>query len=294
MSGPQGAVLADGDLVLEPTSGQGTTRGEFVGFAVLRSGDRVGTLALRHEERGVLSVRWNLAATDLATAVRALGLGVAHAFTTLGAQRLEARIPIDRDDDIRVASICGLRREGIVRSPGDDVDRVLLGRLASDPPLTSPDGFIAILNAGLPTKRVIGQGIWRDSHGRVLLCELTYKKEWDLPGGVVEVGEAPAAGLVREIEEELGITAEVHGLLTVNWLPAWRGWDDACVFVFDLGVAPDDLADRMILQRSEIRAVHWCDPEALHERATAVTIELLDALAAAPLPPYREAPSSPS
>ena len=32
----------------------------------------------------------------------------------------------------------------------------------------------------------------RDTEGRVLLCNLTYKQDWDLPGGVVEVNEAPA------------------------------------------------------------------------------------------------------
>lgn len=286
---PQPA-LTDGDLSLEPTSGQGSAVGEFIGFSVQLDGDRVGTLAFRHEDRGVLSVRWNVGADALGLAVRVLRLAVAHAFTTLGAHRLEARIPVDRTDDIRAASICGLRREGIMRTAGDATDRVLVARLVDDASLSSRDGFIAILNAGLPTKRIIGQGVWRDSNGRVLLCELTYKQEWDLPGGVIEVGEAPAVGLVRELQEELGVTVDIQGLLTVNWLPAWRGWDDACVFVFDLGVADDDIIARMTLQETEIKDVHWCDVPTLHQRATAATIELLDALAAAPLPPYREAP----
>ena len=288
--------LQDGDLTLVPTSGgPGAGSGLFTGFAVHQSGDRIGTVALRDEgETDVLSIRWNLARADLGTAVRAVGLVVAHAFGALGVQRLEARIPVDRDDQIRVGSICGLRREGIVRTAGNSPDHVLLGRLVTDPPLTTPDGFIAILNAGLPTKRVIGQGIWRDRDGRVLLCELTYKAEWDLPGGVVEVGEAPAVGLAREIGEELGVAVDVGRLITVNWLPAWRGWDDACVFVFELGVAADDLADQLVLQRSEIRAVHWCDAATVRERATAATIELLDAIADAPVPAYREAPLSPA
>ncbi len=128
-------------------------------------------------------------------------------------------------------------------------------------PPFSRDGFIAILNAGLPTKRVISQGLLRDEHGRVLLCELTYKQEWDLPGGVIEVGEAPALGLVRELQEELGITVEVQGLITVNWLPAWRGWDDACIFLFDLGVVDSSITEGMELQATEIKSVQWCDPE---------------------------------
>ena len=64
---------------------------------------------------------------------------------------------------------------------------------------------IAILNARLPKKRNIAQGMLRNAAGEVLLCELSYKLEWDLPGGVVDPGEPPAVTVVREIHEELGI-----------------------------------------------------------------------------------------
>jgi 8-oxo-dGTP diphosphatase len=46
--------------------------------------------------------------------------------------------------------------------------------------------------------------------GRVLLCHRSasrtwYPDVWDLPGGHIEEGETPAAALVRELHEELGI-----------------------------------------------------------------------------------------
>jgi hypothetical protein len=206
-------TLTDDELVLERTSGSE----EFLGWAVVVDGARVGTIALREEGKHTVSVRWNTGRADGAMwlAARALRLVVDHAFDELGCTRVEARVPVDRMDDIRAASISGLRREGIVRGAGDDPDRALLARLVDDPPADSRDGFIALLNAGLPTKRIIAQGRLRDETGRVLLCQLTYKREWDLPGGVVEVGEAPAAGLAREIREELGVEVEVGELLTV-------------------------------------------------------------------------------
>ncbi|WP_083788970.1 NUDIX hydrolase [Aeromicrobium marinum] len=185
-----------------------------------------------------------------------------------------------------------MRREGVLRG-GSDADRVLVARLADDPPLDSRDAFIAILNAGLPTKRVISQGLVRDPAGRVLMCELTYKTEWDLPGGVIEVGESPAVGLVRELSEELGVTVEVRGLLTVTWLPAWRGWDDACMFLFDLGVAEPEIVDTFDLQANEIAAVHWCTPDDLSARATAASQEMLRHVREGTVTAYRDAPLAP-
>lgn len=280
-------TLSDDDLTLEPTSGSQ----EFIGFSIMLAGDRVGTVALRREDGHTGSIRWNTG-DNLSIAIRALRLAADHAFDELGMTRVEARVPVDRANDIRAASIAGLRREGILRAAADDPDRVLLARLADDPPALSRDGFIAILNAGLPTKRVISQGLLRDEQGRVLLCELTYKQEWDLPGGVVEVGEAPALGLVRELQEELGITVEVLSLITVNWLPAWRGWDDACVFLFDLGVVDSSIADAMDLQATEIKSVQWCDAETVRGRATDAAIELLEAVEVGDLATYREAPKA--
>lgn len=281
-------TLRDDDLSLVPTTGSD----EFTGFAIVLADERVGTVALRSEGRGIASIRWNSSLDQPFVVGRALRLATEHAFTELGVGRIEVRLPLDAAPQIRAASLSGLRREGVIRLPGDAPDEVLMARLADDPPAASKEGFTAILNAGLPTKRVISQGLLRDEQGRVLLCELTYKREWDLPGGVVEVGEPPALGLVRELEEELGITAEVRGLLTVNWLPAWRGWDDACIFLFDLGVVDGSITEGMTLQASEIKSVTWCDPATVRDRATAAAIELLEAVDSGSLPTYREAPKA--
>ena len=288
------AALTSGDLTLEPTSGDDA----FDGWAVLVDGNRCGTVALRRESRSTASLRWKVADAegnpDMGMAIRILQLTLAHAFDDLGFRRVEARIPVDNLTDVRAASICGLRREGILRGAPGETDRALLARLVDDPPANSREGFIALLNAGLPTKRIIAQGLLRDPDDRVLLCRLTYKPEWDLPGGVVEVGESPADGLVRELQEELGITVSVKGLITVNWLPAWRGWDDACVMLFDLGVADASVVDTMQLQPTEIAGVEWCDDEAVTTHATAAARELLDAVQAGGIAPYRESGPGPA
>ena len=202
----------------------------------------------------------------------------------LGLVRLAAYVAPDDVRSLRLAARTGVRREGVLRRRGhvggERRDHALLARLDDDPPPQTRDGFIGLLNAALPTKRVIAQGLLRNSRGQVLLCELTYKREWDLPGGVVEPGESPAQGVVREVREELGLDVAVHRLVTVNWLPPWRGWDDACAFVFDLGVVADGTA--MLLQPTEIVAAHWCEPADVAEHATAATAGLLDYLGRTP------------
>ena len=280
--------MIDNDLRLVLTSDSE----DFTEFGIELSDAHVGTVALHHKSEGLASLHWNVSSETRrqGVALRALRLTVDHAFSDLGLERIEARIDVTDTANIRNASIAGLRREGIVRGFGDEPDRVLLARLAGDPHPFSREGFIGILNAGLPKKRVISQGLLRDEQGRVLLCQLTYKQEWDLPGGVIEVGEAPAGGLVRELQEELGITVDVKGLITVNWLPAWREWDDACIFLFDLGIADSSIVDTMTLQPTEIQAVQWCDEQAVKENATSAAIELLTAVGGGDITPYREAP----
>ena len=70
-------------------------------------------------------------------------------------------------------------------------DRVVYARLVDDTPLEDPAGFRTLLNSFLPRKRAISQLLVRDPDGRVLLCRLTYKRDHDLPGGVVEVRPLP-------------------------------------------------------------------------------------------------------
>ena len=210
-------------------------------------------------------------------ATRAARLLGDYAFAELGMTRVEAKVEPGNIRSVRVATRAGMRREGVRRvDPGsgdrpETTEYVYLARLASDPPLDRPESFRAMLNSFLPRKRAIAQMLVRDDAGRVLLCQLTYKADWDLPGGVVEVGESPQEAVTREVEEELGLTIEAGPLLLTDWLPPWSGWDDALCLVFDGGVLDPSVLDAAVLQPREIASVRFCTLDEVREHCADFT-----------------------
>jgi 8-oxo-dGTP pyrophosphatase MutT (NUDIX family) len=105
--------------------------------------------------------------------------------------------------------------------------------------------------ARLPKKRVAAGMLIRDPQGRVLFVEPVYKPTLDIPGGLSDGNESPAATCLREVTEELGVHRPVGRLLTVDWVPAHGVWSDGLMFVFDGG----------ILTAVEVDAVRATDPE---------------------------------
>ena len=173
-----------------------------------------------------------------------------------GSTRVEAHVDPDDETAQRVATFAGLMREGVARGVADESDRIVYARLADDTPLEDPKGFRSLLNSFLPRKRAISQMLIRSTDDRVLLCQLTYKRDFDLPGGVVEVSESPQLAVAREVEEELGLKVEAGRLLLTDWLPPWGGWDDAVCLVFDGGVH-DPVGPRRRSCGRSARSARW-------------------------------------
>ena len=117
---------------------------------------------------------------------------------------------VDPDDIAaqRVATWSGLRREGVMRGvtvEGTTVDRIVYARLADDRRPTSRRVSGRCSTPSCPASGRSASCWSATEDGRVLLCQLTYKQDWDLPGGVVEVGESPQLAVAREVEEELAL-----------------------------------------------------------------------------------------
>jgi RimJ/RimL family protein N-acetyltransferase len=247
-------------------------------------GRAAGTVDVRVQDPRVGVLSWAVFAPyrGQGLAWRAVRLLVEWAFDALDLERVEAHVNPDNRASVRTALRAGLRREGRLRGnatlAGLRQDTVVLGRRRDDAHPDSREGFTAMLDSTLPTKRAIAQGVLRSGEGRLLLCELVYKHEWDLPGGVVDRHESPAACVVREVREELDLTVTAGPLLAVNWLPSLHGWGDATVFVFDLGTVETDVIRRTHLQQREIRDVHWTGPDDWPGRVAPYNERLLTAL----------------
>jgi ADP-ribose pyrophosphatase YjhB (NUDIX family)/GNAT superfamily N-acetyltransferase len=59
----------------------------------------------------------------------------------------------------------------------------------------------------------------RNDRGEVLLGRRADTGEWAVVSGILEPGEQPAAGLVREVEEETGVVVRIEALVAVETMP---------------------------------------------------------------------------
>ena len=193
----------------------------------------------------------------------ALGSYAADALPAGRFHRLEVRVAA-ADHRLRRAVLrAGFRLEGVRRrvlheADGSYGDEAIFARLADDV-VGGPTGFSGVMNSALPRKRLIAHVLIRDDRGRVLLCETQFKPDWELPGGIIEPGETPRLGAVREVREELGIDLAVGRLLVVDWMPPYLGWDDAIEMIFDGGLVEETELATWSLQPTEIRRVALVD-----------------------------------
>ncbi len=258
--------LSDDELTLRPSQ----PNGQVVTFDVVRTdvepSGPLGTVEVRQTTPGVGLVTWALDGGP-GVAERAMRLAAEYAFGELGLERLQVEVDPSLHASARVAVRSGFRREGVLRGAalveGERRDIAVYGMRVDDPRPDTVTGWTALMDSTLPKKRVIAHVVVRDTGGRVLLCQVSYKKDLELPGGVVEPDEDPATGASREMEEELGTALPLLGVLAIDWLPRWEGWGDAVEILYDGGVHDPSLIDRLQPDGFEIRGISWHAPDKL-------------------------------
>ncbi len=201
-------------------------------------------------------------------AQRAVRLVAEYAFGELALERLQVEVDPELHASARVAIRSGFRREGVLRGAvlvdGERRDVAVYGMRKDDPRPNTLTGWTALMDSALPKKRVIAHVVVRDTSDRVLLCQVSYKKDLELPGGVVEPDEDPATGASREMHEELGVALPLVGVLAIDWLPRWEGWGDAVEILYDGGVHDPSLVDTLQPDGFEINGVAWHAIDALN------------------------------
>ncbi|GAA1141213.1 hypothetical protein GCM10009630_44840 [Kribbella jejuensis] len=278
--------LSDGELTLRPSEPNGqitkfTVEHHFPGH----TGDTMGTVEVHRTTPGVALVVWSLEGGP-GVAEQALRLVAEYAFGELGLERLQVEVDPALHTSARVAIRSGFRREGVLRGAalvdGERRDIAIYGMRAGDPRPDTVTGWTALMDSALPKKRVIAHVVVRDTAGRVLLCQVSYKKDLELPGGVVEPDEDPATGASREMEEELGTALPLLGILAIDWLPRWEGWGDAVEILYDGGVHDPSLIDRLHPDGFEIKGIAWRAPDELAGLVSPLNARRLPLLLASP------------
>jgi 8-oxo-dGTP pyrophosphatase MutT (NUDIX family) len=131
--------------------------------------------------------------------------------------------------------------------------------------------------ATLPRKRMGAAALLTDDTGRVLLVEPTYKDHWEIPGGVVEADESPYAAVIREVEEELGLTVRPGRLVVTDWVPPRPGRTEGLMLVFDGGILTPAQTAQIRLPAGELRGWAWCTEREAAERLSGLLARRISA-----------------
>ncbi|WP_344841769.1 NUDIX hydrolase [Kribbella ginsengisoli] len=261
-----------------------------VNFVIELAGESgpVGTVEVRRLSPGVGGVSWTTYKPyrGQRVAQRAVRMLVIYAFGELGLDRLQVEVDPENRASARIAIRSGFRREGLLRGgallQGERRDVAVYGLRQDDPRADTLSGWTALMDSVLPKKRVIAHVVVRDTGGRVLLCKVSYKRDLELPGGVVEPDEDPATGALREMQEELGFQLPLIGVLAIDWLPRWQGWGDAIEILYDGGTHDPSLLESLTPDGFEILGVDWYSPTELADLVSPLNSRRLPLVLASP------------
>ena len=102
-----------------------------------------------------------------------------------------------------------------------------------------------------------------EADGKLLVCQRrrtdSFGLMWEFPGGKLEPGETPAQALARELQEELGVVAQI-GPEVFRTRHQYSELGEAIDLIFfEATVAPGDIRNQAF------ETMEWRSPETLRE-----------------------------
>jgi len=119
--------------------------------------------------------------------------------------------------------------------------------------------------AGLPKKRMGAAVAIRDEDGKWLIVKPSYRDEWCLPGGVVDINESPMMTAKREVREETGLNLMVIILLVANYNSSEGNRDENIQWFFDGGVVTENQKTEISIDGDEIMEAKFVDDGEFYE-----------------------------
>jgi 8-oxo-dGTP pyrophosphatase MutT (NUDIX family) len=100
-----------------------------------------------------------------------------------------------------------------------------------------------------------------DDRRRLLIVNPTYKKNWTIPGGIMEAdGETPWEACRREVHEEVGLEVRRGRLVAVDFLHPKPSKPGGMRFLFDCGVLSVEMLEHITLQAEELSEHRFAKP----------------------------------
>lgn len=112
----------------------------------------------------------------------------------------------------------------------------------------------------MQTRKLVVAAVVSRADGAILVtqrrADQPHPLAWEFPGGKVEVGEAPADALIRELREEIGVTVRAGRI----WEVVYHRYPDyeVVMLVYPCRLAPGDEP-----RCEEVRATAWIAPRDL-------------------------------
>lgn len=105
----------------------------------------------------------------------------------------------------------------------------------------------------------------RNQDGHILLIKASYLNVWHLPGGGIDGKESPADAMVRETQEEVGLTVRQFRHIETFEQKLYGATNTVSLFLVE------DFEGKVQIDGREIVAVMWADPTCPPDEMTQAT-----------------------